>query len=261
MTYTYGIAGDWHGNLPWAIKSLGEFHSAGITEALHLGDFGLFGDDDGIEFILTVNEMCAKYGITLLVTLGNHDNWVMFDAFVAIEDGQYDGWLHNPLFPNVLYAPRGHRWEREGVSFVSLGGANSIDRYGRVEGINWWAGEQISYGDIYQTRAGGYADVFLAHDCPQGVNLFDTHRSDDKWSAEAVEYAQHSRVATRQAVDGVKPAMYFHGHYHHYLDQVTTLTDEDDVSYDLRTIGMDKDDCDNNLGLLELPSMKFTILK
>jgi hypothetical protein len=261
MTYRYGIAGDWHGNTAWAAARLDDLRDAGITEVLHLGDFGLFGDPDGIDYLTVVNSTAASNGQKVLVTLGNHDNYVMVGAFVLITEGEYAGWEYNPNFKNILYATRGQRWEREGVSFVSLGGANSIDRYGRIEGVNWWSGEQIGYGDIYRTIEGGHADVFLAHDCPEGVELFGTHRDDDgTWSENALEYARHSRVATRQAVDEVKPTLYFHGHYHHYINKVTHLHDVEGVGYDLHTIGLDKDDCSNNIGILELPSLDFSIL-
>lgn len=256
-----GVAGDWHGNLPWALSMLERFHTEGISKVLQLGDFGLFGDPDGITYLDTLSKAADRLGLKILVTLGNHDNYVMADAMTRIVDGEYAGWEHNPQFPNILYATRGQRWEWAGTSFVSMGGANSIDRYGRTEGVNWWAGEQISYGDIYRTIDGGFADVFLAHDCPAGVPLFGSHRTDDsKWSAEALDYAQHSRVATRQAVDGVKPSLYFHGHYHHYLDLHTELSDVFGNTYTLHSIGLDKDDCDNNIGILSLPSMEFTTI-
>ena len=260
MTYRYGIAGDWHGNKPWAVARLHDFAAAGISEVLHLGDFGLFADPQGMDYLRTLNAICGALGIKLLVTMGNHDNYVMYDAMLTVTDGEYAGWKYNPEFPNILYATRGQRWEREGVSFVSLGGANSIDRYGRIEGYNWWSDEQIGYGDVYRTREGGYADVMITHEAPEGVQLFDTHRDDSQWSDKGVEYSNHSRVAMRQAVDGVKPGVLFHGHYHHLLDVTTELKDDEGNAYSLHSIGLDKDDCANNIGILELPSMSFEII-
>jgi hypothetical protein len=261
MTTRIGIAGDWHGNLPWALAQVTRFASEGITEVLHLGDFGLLDDEEGLDYLGQLNAALTKNHINMLVTLGNHENFWMVDAMQPIQDGEFAGWLTYDGLTNLLFASRGQRWVREGVSFVSLGGANSINRFDLMENINWWAGEQISYGDVYNTIAGGPADVFIAHDCPAGVELFGDNKGDDgSWSVEAMNYAAHSRDSLRVAVDAVKPGILFHGHYHHYLDQTTTLVDGEGEGYNLRTIGMDKDGSENNIGILDLPSQVFTVI-
>ena len=259
--FKYGIAGDWHGDTEWALACLDVFRKNNIERIIHLGDFGIFGDVEGIEFLNYINWVLVANGQILEVTPGNHDNYVMIDAMHTIVGGEYDGWLVNENFSNIIIAPRGIRWEREGISFVSMGGANSIDRKGRIEGYNWWAGEQISYGDIYRTREGGYADIFVAHEAPDGVRFgVDNHRSDSYWSDDAIEYAKHSKVAMRQAVNGVKPKMFLHGHYHHYADEVYHLTNEDGEQYSVRVVGLDQNGRDNNIGVLSLPDMKIEML-
>lgn len=264
-TTRIGIAGDWHGNTAWAVACLQDFAQENITAILQLGDFGIWHDEAGQEYLATLNRILAENGQHLLVTLGNHENYVMVATLVTLTEGEFAGWQVNPEFPHVLYATRGQRWEWEGVSFVSLGGAHSIDRYTRTEGINWWAGEQISYADVMRTAAEGHADIFISHDCPAGVDLFGTHRDNEtgpKWTEQALDYAAGSRNDLRAAVDAVKPDILFHGHYHHYLDTVTELVDAyDGTNYNLRTVGLDKDDCSNNLGVLELPSKEFTIIR
>jgi hypothetical protein len=260
MTTRIGIAGDWHGNLPWAVSQVTLFAENNINTVLHLGDFGLLDDDEGISYLHTLNDALDTAGINILVTLGNHENFWMVDGMSAVKTGEFAGWLVLPDVPRIMFAPRGHRWEWEGVSFVSLGGANSINRYDLMENINWWAGEQISYGDVYNTIAGGAADVFIAHDCPAGVSLFGEDDNDIRWSVEARAYAAKSRDALRSAVDAVKPSILFHGHYHHFLDLSTPLMDAEGVAYTLRTVGMDKDGTTQNAGILELPSKAFNLI-
>jgi hypothetical protein len=260
MTTRIGIAGDWHGTLSWALTQVTRFASEGITEVLHLGDFGLLDDELGLEYLNTLNAALADANMNLLVTLGNHENFWMTQTMTTSQNPEYDGWLVYEKLTNIMFAPRGHRWTRDGVSFVSLGGANSINRFDLMENINWWAGEQISYGDVYNTIAGGHADVFIAHDCPTGVELFGNKGDDGSWSVEAMNYAAHSRDSLRTAVDAVKPDVLFHGHYHHYLDVVTDLTDSDGNTYPLHTIGLDKDGTTQNIGVLELPAKVFTLL-
>ena len=264
-TTRVGIAGDWHGNTAWALACLADFDKESIKLILQLGDFGIWHDEDGTLFLDLLSKTLDENDQYLLVTLGNHENYTMVEALVTITEGDFEGWQHNPKQPRVLYATRGQRWEWQGVSFVSLGGAHSIDRFTRKENMNWWAGEQISYADVMRTANGGHADIFLAHDCPYGVDLFGTHRDEtgpSKWTEQALDYAVGSRHDLRAAVDSVRPEILFHGHYHHYLDTVTEMADDyNGETYSLRTVGLDKDNETNNLGILELPSKQFTILR
>jgi len=261
MVQYVGIAGDWHGNKGWARLRLLDFADLGITKVLQLGDFGLWQGNNGMKYLHRINKVLQENNQTLYVTLGNHENYILVSALTVINSGENAGWLYNPIYPNILYAPRGHRWEWEGVSFVSLGGANSIDRVYRVEGVSWWPGEQIGYGDIFRTREGGYADIFLAHDCPEGVPLFGGHKAGTgNWSSEDIKYAERSRRSLRQAVDVVKPELFFHGHYHFLAEYNTVLKDEEDKDYTLHTIGLDQDTHHHNIGVLTLPSKQFDFI-
>lgn len=264
MTTRIGIAGDWHGDKDWALARLEDFRAAEVRLILHLGDFGIWQDENGDNYLNSLNVTAEANGQKLLVTLGNHENYAMVDALVTLTSGEFAGWQVNPELPNILYATRGQRWEWDGVSFVSLGGANSIDRYTRQEGINWWPEEQISYGDVMRTAQGGYADVFLSHDCPAGVPLFDeghdTQVTGARWTEAALDYAAHSRVDLRAAVDDVKPGILFHGHYHHYLDLNTTLKGWKGEDYDLHSVSMGMNGQATNIGVLELPSKQFTLI-
>lgn len=232
-----GVAGDWHGDTYFAHQALAAFAQAGVTEVLQLGDFGLWPGKSGAKYLYKLNKYLTDYGQTLYVTLGNHEDYTQVHEMIPVP--RVEGFVYNPLYPNIYFAERGARWVWNGVSFVSLGGANSIDFTGRVEWVSWWREEQITLGDVYRTVEGGHAQVMLAHDCPAGVNLFGTHRSENAgWSPTQLRYAQESRMMMRVAVDSVKPDMFFHGHYHHYLDVVSELNDGLD-DYSFHSIGLD----------------------
>lgn len=252
-----GIAGDWHGNFGWARLALKNFQLAGVTELISVGDFGFWPGNRGEKFLRKINKYLALYGITLYVTLGNHEDYVQVSTFQP--HPTMDGYVYNPEFPNILVATRGARWTWNGVSFVSLGGANSIDFTGRVEWLTWWKAERISLADIYNTIEGGHAEIMISHDCPVGVNIFGSHRDGGKnslWSPTELAYAQESRVALRQAVDGVKPEILFHGHYHMELD-ITTQMNDGVEDYSLRSVGLDMDASIRNMGILTLPDKGF----
>jgi len=258
-----GVAGDWHANKPWARLRLLDFAALGITKIIHVGDFGLWPGNPGAKFVHRVNSILQEHDMTIYVTLGNHEDYVRVARFHTVLEGENKGWQYELAYPHILYAPRGFRWEWEGVSFVSLGGANSIDRAypHRVENVTWWSGEQISYGDVYRTREGGHADVFIAHDCPEGVPLFGGHKAGTGgWSYEDIAYAEKSRQSLRSAVDAVKPNLLLHGHYHFFADYTTELEDDNGEKYSLHSVGLDKDFAPNNIAILDLSTLELDII-
>jgi predicted phosphodiesterase len=253
-----GIAGDWHGDVQWALLALETFAAADIETIAHLGDFGLWHGEEGTTFLTRISRSLKASDQTIYVTLGNHENYDLLEASaLPIKSGEDAGWVRIKEYPRILFAPRGHRWIWGDKRFVSLGGANSIDRAGRQWGTSWWRQEQISYSDVQRTRDGGHADVMLSHDAPAG---FEIRGSDDIWSEASLIYAAGSRKALRGAVDAVKPDILFHGHHHQFLDVKVELEDENGESYTLNSIGLDKDWSLENLGVLDLDEMKFTIL-
>lgn len=253
-----GIAGDWHGNNSWVRTAIERMGALGIKHAIHVGDFGFWPGNQGRKYLHRVNKFLKMHSITLYVTLGNHEDYVQVSALQP--HPTLEGFVYNRDYPHIVVATRGARWEWNGVSFVSLGGANSIDYTFRKENINWWKGERITLGDIYRTVEGGHADIMIAHDCPAGVNIFGSHRdAKNGWTPTEIAYAQQSREALRQAVDGVKPDILFHGHYHRFLDLTTELNDglED---YPLRSIGLDMDDSRHNLIVFETATRAYEVV-
>lgn len=253
-----GIAGDWHGDTGCAKNALLKFSHLNIRHVLQVGDFGFWPGNSGYKYLRKVNHYAELYNVTLYINLGNHEDYVQVAALKP--HPTMEGFIYNPYFPNIIVATRGARWEWNDVSFVSLGGANSIDYEGRIEGISWWKEEQISLGDIYRTVEGGHADIMISHDCPAGVNILGSHREEKNgWRPTELAYARKSREALRQAVDGVKPDILFHGHYHLFRDLTTVLNDgiED---YTLRSVGLDMNGNPNNLMVFELATRDFVML-
>jgi len=253
-----GIAGDWHGNTGWAGIALDAFAELDIKHILQLGDFGIWPNTNDDKYLFRVNQNLVKNGQTLWVTLGNHEDYNRIDKMA--DHPQHEGWIWDPKFPSIIIAKRGTRWEWEGVSFVSLGGGNSIDVAGRTLDYTWWKQEQITLEDVFNTISGGYADVMLTHDSPTGVKMFGSHRETSwLWPPTAYAYANAGRDMMKQAVDGVKPGLLLHGHYHIFADNNTVL--HDGVStYELHSIGMGSDGDATNLGVLTLSTKQFDLL-
>lgn len=250
------IIGDWHGNTEWALRVLKQLAEAGITLIIHVGDFGIFHRFGGEKYLRKIERLLAKNKQTLIVIPGNHEDWELLEKFNN-PSGIGTGLNTHSNYPHILLATAGARWTIGEVSFVGLGGANSIDFTYRTEWIDWWRNESISLGDIYNTIEGGYADVMISHDCPAQVPIIaDAGKHGENWTFEQLEYAEKSRVALRQAVDAIKPSILFHGHYHVFADLVTELNDGID-DYTVRTVGLDKEFTDGNVVLFDLLSREY----
>ena len=131
-----GVAGDWHGNRAWALRCVAAFAAAGITEIYHLGDFGIWPGPRGRDYLTGVDSALRANGMTIFITPGNHEDYDQINAVATTDRGGEIGpiqWITQ----RIAILPRGHRWTRAGWSFISLGGAPSVDRWSRRAGLEW----------------------------------------------------------------------------------------------------------------------------
>ncbi len=243
-----GVSGDWHGNTGWAKRVLSAFNDLNIKHIFQLGDFGIWGGQDGASYVRKINKWLTENDQTLYVTPGNHEDYVRINAAPFNDDGtqQYQ------VYDRIKLLPRGFRGQflSDGkvVDWVSLGGANSIDFKGRREGISWWREESITLADVYKVAERGTANLMFCHDAPAGVQIsYDRKSLDAGWHPDEVHYSNSGRETLRGAVDLVKPQVLFHGHFHIYQDVKSNLEPLDGTeSYQLRSIGLGMDGMKNS---------------
>lgn len=204
------LAGDWHGNTQWARYAVKTLAEHGAKRVYHLGDFGIWPGPSGRHYLDHVNGACIKNDVTLWVTPGNHEDYSQINQ-VPVED---DGLQH--LTDRIKLVPRGYRWEDGGRSFVSLGGAPSIDFQHRMEGRSWWREEMITLREAEAVAEEGYADVMIAHDSPtKSTHVVEAIiNRDSDWSPAGLRYAAEGRALMDIAVAGVQPRVFAHGHFH-----------------------------------------------
>jgi hypothetical protein len=255
-----GLLGDTHGNKVWTRFSLWKFHKEGITTILQVGDFGIYQDKRSLEFLKLANTLAAEYGQTIYVVPGNHEDWRYINK--TIEESTLDsGWAQ--LRSNILLAPRGHRWEWDGVTFVGLGGAPSVDRGWRMRADAqhpgaknplWDPNEAITLEDVYNTVQGGHAEVMVAHDAPANVTSINRRIASNPHGFERADllYAADGRELMTQAYRGVYPLTFIHGHYHFVVNEMIPRPNVDTEIFDDRAawthvVGLD---CDGSAGSL-----------
>lgn len=149
---------------------------------------------------------------------GNHEDWetllnlpVTDDGWWPIEDPHGASWGHRST--RIWMAPRGHRWEWDGVKFLAVGGGYSVDWLDRVPGISWFPEEQICDEDVQRAVQGGDTDILLVHDAPLGAQGV---LGPDPWEGgKSIPEAMAHRGLIRDIFDQTHPKMVLHGHYHH----------------------------------------------
>ncbi len=258
---TIGLLGDTHMNLAWVKFALKAFKHLGVDAVLQVGDFGLYWDRRGREFLETVSGYAKnKYGITLYVIPGNHENWRYINETV----GSASDWVE--FAPNVMVAPRVHRWEWGGTSFVSLSGAPSVERTWResrdamrrakvgADGPDtdafWYPEEAVTAKNVEDVIRGGYADVMVGHDAPSGILGIERviKGNPHGFQPHDLHYAALGRALTTQAFEGVAPRFYIHGHYHVAVNEKIPRPGLPDA--ETHVIGLNRDTMNYSLGLL-----------
>lgn len=204
------IAGDWHADDWFALRVLDKIREKGVTQVLHVGDLGIglrSGFEDALEIVL------KQYKMHLWVTPGNHDNYNLIDSLEKCNKGV------GKLTDHISVLPRGHRWVWDEVSFLSVGGAASIDRRWRTPELDWWPQELITQEDVDRATEPGHVDVLICHDAPMQAGDIETMPA-GYWPLEDEKTSRNQRKLLGEVVEQVKPLRVFHGHHHFRYDKL-----------------------------------------
>ncbi|NKX55542.1 metallophosphoesterase family protein [Arthrobacter mobilis] len=201
------MAGDWHGSTAWMEKVLRRAATTGFTALVQVGDLAVLwpaanGDD---KFTEVLKRRLDEHGITMIFVDGNHDVHPKLRALPRNGEG------FGAISDRLLYAPRGHRWELDGVRFGALGGAYSIDRFRRKLGKSWWEGEEVMPGDVERLGTGPL-DVLITHEVPAGIDVAAGFPRRLLQAIQRDSYA--SRLLVAEAVRNTTPHLVFSGHWH-----------------------------------------------
>lgn len=200
------LAGDTHGDLD-AITYLCKVANAnGAERILQLGDFGLWPGKWGKKFLDASNSVLEAAGVELWWLDGNHEDHARIEEW-SKRDNFYTELTE--VRPHIHYMPRGYRFEVDGLRFMSLGGAWSIDKNGRIPFRDWWPQEELTSGDVERALSDMTPlDVLLTHDMPA-----------DHEAATALGVVVHSggsgnRLAVSTVMKALDAKLLVHGHMH-----------------------------------------------
>lgn len=127
-----------------------------------LGDMGLFWRNDKRDANSFIKYFEETYNFHLYFIDGNHENFKLLNALEEDEQGM--GYVSE----HIRYLKRSRRYNIGGKDILAIGGADSIDKLRRTEGLSWWKDEAITDEDVERIDSGHY-DYVLSHCCPTSV--------------------------------------------------------------------------------------------
>ncbi len=235
--------------------------STGATTIIQCGDYWLYGDEvppqppghpDMAQKAQTTIEQACPPGIDITEVDfrfidGNHDNPDLLNP---------DTPHPIPISNNVTYMPRGTRARLAGVELLFLGGASSIDKQWRTEGLNWWPDENIteSQADRAITAATDPdqppIDILVTHETTTEAFTAlarDSEHAQDKAGEPA---GDANRTHLTDVRDAATPRVHVHGHHHtRFAAPVARVLD----------ISLNKETRDGSVAILDTTDWSWTI--
>lgn len=256
------VMGDIHGNGRYLLPEIGEICTHLPDESpriiLQAGDFGI---RPVREYRLTgrteihegfpparLSEILEENNAVMKICEGNHEDHDLLDSLA--EGLEHLGEIE--IAPRITWLRRGHRWTWHDRTWLACGGAVSVDKLLRKQGVSWFPQEEISDLDEQLICLQGPADVLLSHDAPAEVPLKLFNPPPVAW-VPMIPAAEAHRERLQRICMAVKPSYIFHGHYHQ--SQVTT---RHAAWGKCRFTSLDMDGTPKNWGILDTRTMEWS---
>ena len=206
------VTGDIHGTLD--IGKLVKFFAGREDEFSKEDDYLIICGDVCVCGFSVVDQnetrsILRNLPVTVLFVDGNHEN---FDELNSYGVDEWNGGKVHFIESDIIHLMRGQVYHIDGTSFFTFGGAYSIDKMYRQEGISWFpeeipTREEYEEGWINLEKADFKVDYILSHTAPREVAAAMGYGelSDDE--VELRQYLQ--RVA-----DYTEFETWYFGHFH-----------------------------------------------
>ena len=202
------ICGDVHGNFVDFSQKLHLLKMQHPLKHIYVFVCGDFGHWPKYDF----GTLVVPNDVAVYFCPGNHEDWDDLDEIAGMTNFGKTFKLANPCYEgDVYFCDFGCVITVLGKSFMFCGGADSIDKAFRKEGVSWFPQEVITEADMEKLPRFTDVDIVISHTCPtelaskikQCVNTFRGEKvndpSNDKLSKILRDY---------------KPKQWFFGHWH-----------------------------------------------
>lgn len=161
----YFITGDVHGeieDLAFAARVLDKEDTLIV-----LGDFGFIWRLDTQDVMEELAEIAKRCPCQIAFVDGNHENFNKIEELEVVQD-----WNNGKvgLLPyGIIHLLRGEVYELNNEKVAVIGGANSVDKWGRSENVSWWSQEEVTAADaekLIKNTEGLENVIILSHDAP-----------------------------------------------------------------------------------------------
>ena len=205
------IAGDTHGTIDLGkVVKFFDGREEEYTKEDYLiicGDVGVCGFSASDE--AATRNILRNLPVTVLFIDGNHENFEQLNSYPIDE---WNGGKVHFIESDIIHLMRGQVYDIDGVRFFTFGGAYSVDKMYRTEGLSWFP-EEIPTREEYEEgwdhleQIGFQVDYILTHSGPREVvaEMGYGELSDDE--VELRRYLQ--RVA-----DNTDFTAWYFGHFH-----------------------------------------------
>ena len=108
---------------------------------------------------------------TIVACFGNHENYT---AIRSLPTEEWHGGVVRKVRPHIMYLENGELYNIGGKTLFTLGGAASIDKHLRKEGVSWWPEEIPSTSEFEHAaetlqNANFKVDYILTHTAPCSI--------------------------------------------------------------------------------------------
>ena len=201
------ITGDTHGNFDRILKWTETAKLNKDKDFLFiLGDFGYIWDNKRTSFEKDNLDFISCLPFTTLFIDGNHENHGRLNSMRVVN---FSGGKAHKVYDSIYHLMRGQVYEIAGKRIFTFGGASSIDKHLRTEGISWWKEEEFNYHEAntaYENlnNVGWEVDYVLTHSAPFSIRdkLFESNKPS---STERMLEAM---------LRNIKFKRWYFGHYH-----------------------------------------------
>ena len=214
---TIYITGDTHGTHDIYKLEENFFDSTGLTKddyVIICGDFGFVwfyeGGKGWVEDQEWLDWLEDRPWTTLFVD-GNHENHELLNQYPV--EKWHGGKVHF-IRDSVIHLMRGQIFEIDGNTFLTMGGAHSIDRAYRTDRLSWWEEEIPSYVERCEalenlSKCGWQVDYVVSHDGPsEAVRAIGSRMHDPHWVDEWTDWLQ------TEIAEHLEFKRWFFGHHH-----------------------------------------------